>query len=80
MMPLSMAKPGEKVRIVRINGGTTFLSRIMNMGIVEGKIVRVLNNTRGPVLIAVDNFRIALGRGASFKIFVEYIKEGEDEL
>ncbi|HEC69764.1 MAG TPA: ferrous iron transport protein A [Candidatus Omnitrophica bacterium] len=76
MMPLSMAKEGRLARIVRIIGGRGFVSRLMNMGINEGEIIKVLNNTRGPVLISVGNSRIALGGGASFRIFVEYVKEG----
>jgi len=80
MMPLSMVEEKKLVRIVRIIGGKGFVSRLMNMGIKEGEVVKVLNNTRGPVLISVGNSRIALGRGASFKIFVEYVKEKKNEL
>ena len=80
MMPLAMAEGNKLVKIVRIAGGRGFVSRLMNMGINEGEIVKVLNNTRGPVLISLGNSRIALGRGASFRIFVEYVKEGKNEL
>jgi len=79
-MPLSMVEEEKLVRIVRIIGGRGFVSRLMNMGIKEGKIIKVLNNTRGHVLISLGNSRIVLGRGASFKIFVEYIKKGKNEL
>ena len=77
MMSLSMVEEGRLARIVKIVGGRGFVSRLMNMGINEGEIVKVLNNTRGPVLISLGNSRIALGRGASFRIFVEYVKEGK---
>ncbi|RKY42126.1 MAG: hypothetical protein DRP80_07110 [Candidatus Omnitrophota bacterium] len=76
MMPLSMVEEKRLVRIVRIIGGRGFVSRVMNMGINEGEIIKVLNNTRGPLLISLGNSRIALGRGASFRIFVEYVKKG----
>ena len=75
-MPLSMVEKNSLVRIVKINGGRGLVLRLINVGIKEGKVVKVLNNGGGPVLIAVDNTRIVLGRGASFKIFVEYVKEG----
>jgi len=80
MMPLSMAEEGRLARIVRIIGGRGFVSRLMNMGIKEGEVIKVLNNTRGPVLICLGNSRIVLGRGASFKIFVEDVKEDKNEL
>ena len=80
MMLLSMVEEKRLVKIVKIMGGKNFVSKIMNMGIKEGEVIKVLNNARGPVLISVGNTRIGLGRGASFKIFVEYIEEGKSEL
>ena len=73
MIPLSMVEENKLVRIVRIAGGRGFVSKLMNMGINEGEIIKVLNNTSGPMVISLGNSRIALGRGASFKIFVEYV-------
>jgi ferrous iron transport protein A len=71
-----MVEEGRLVKIVRITGGRGFILRLMNMGIKEGEVIRVINNIRGPILILLGNSRIALGRGASFRIFVEYVKEG----
>ena len=68
-----MVEENKLVRIVRIAGGRGFVSKLMNMGINEGEIIKVLNNTSGPMVISLGNSRIALGRGASFKIFVEYV-------
>jgi len=73
VIPLSMVEENKLVRIVRIAGGRGFVSKLMNMGINEGEIIKVLNNTSGPMVISLGNSRIALGRGASFKIFVEYV-------
>ncbi|MCD6583697.1 MAG: ferrous iron transport protein A [Candidatus Omnitrophica bacterium] len=73
MIPLAMVEENKLVRIVRIAGGRGLVLKLMNMGINEGEIIKVLNNTRGPILISLGNSRIALGRGASFKIFVEYV-------
>jgi len=73
MISLAMVEENKLVKIVRIAGGRGLVSKLMNMGIKEGEIIKVLNNTRGAVLISLGNSRIALGRGASFKIFVEYV-------
>ena len=80
MMLLSMVEEKRLVKIVKIMGGKNFVSKIMNMGIKEGEVIKVLNNAQGPVLISMGNTRIGLGRGASFKIFVEYIEEEKNEL
>lgn len=80
MMLLSMVEEKRLVKIVKIMGGKNFVSKIMNMGIKEGEVIKVLNNARGPVLISMGNTRIGLGRGASFKNFVEYIEEEKNEL
>jgi len=73
MIPLSMVEEERLVRIVKIAGGKGFASRLRNMGMKEGEVIKVLNNTSGPMVISLGNSRIALGRGASFKIFVEYV-------
>ncbi len=47
-------------------------SRIEDMGLRTGKMVEMLNNKgQGPLLIKVDNSRIALGRGIAMKIIVK---------
>ena len=45
--------------------------RIEDMGIRVGKSVQMLNNGgRGPLLLKVDESRIAIGRGMAMKIMV----------
>ncbi len=46
-----------------------------DMGLRIGKIVEVLNNKgRGPLLLKVDESRIAIGRGMAMKIMVRRIE------
>ncbi len=73
MIPLSMVEEERLVRIVKIIGGKGFVSRLRNMGIKEGEVIKVVSNVSGPMVISLGGSRIALGRGASFKIFVEYV-------
>ena len=41
------------------------------MGLRVGKIIEMLNNEgRGPILLKVDESRIAIGRGMAMKVMV----------
>jgi len=45
--------------------------RVEDMGLREGKTVEVLSNGgRGPMLLKLEQTRLALGRGLAMKIFV----------
>jgi Fe2+ transport system protein FeoA len=73
-MPLSMASPGEEVRLVGVRGGWGIRRRLADMGLTPGETVRVVQaGSSGPLLVAVRDFRLALGRGMAHKIMVEPI-------
>ena len=44
--------------------------RVEDMGLRVGKTVEILNNGGGPVLVKVDESRIAVARGIAMKIMV----------
>lgn len=44
--------------------------RLEDMGLRVGKSVEILNNRGGPVLVRVDESRIAIARGMAMKILV----------
>lgn len=72
-LPLLMAANGEKVTIVKIDGGRELQSRLASMGITLDSCVDIINNNAiGQVLIAVDGVRLALNRGMAQKILVEH--------
>ena len=73
-MPLTMVKPGEKVILVDVRGGSGLKHRLTTMGLSIGSKMEVIAyNHKGPVIVAVDetNTRLALGRGMAHKIIVE---------
>ncbi|MEA3339733.1 MAG: FeoA family protein [Chloroflexota bacterium] len=72
MMTLAMVSPGEEVRLTAIRGGRRMRKRLADLGLNIGMTVRVLQrNGRGPLLLAVKDSRLALGRGMAHKIRVE---------
>ena len=85
MMPLGLLSPGEKGEIMEIrlrepdcSGSTRNCRedcgksdiRVEDMGLRIGKTVEILNNGGGPVLLLVDESRIAVARGIAMKIMV----------
>ena len=71
-MVLSRIDPGEEVTLIDINGGRGVRSKLYSLGLVPGVNLRVLNrNGSGPVMIAIRDSRLAIGRGMAEKIIVE---------
>jgi ferrous iron transport protein A len=72
MFPLVLLTVGEVAEIVATGAadGSPVGSRAGDMGLRVGKRVQMLNNGAGPVLVKVDESRIAVDRGVAMKIKV----------
>ena len=71
-MTLSRIDQGEEVTLIDIDGGRGLRSKLYSMGLVPGITLKILNrNGSGPVMIAVKDSRLAIGRGMAEKIIVE---------
>jgi len=72
LMPLSMAKQGERLVIRDIMGGSGARMRLSRMGIrPEDEIEVITNVSKGQVVIAVQSSRYVIGQGLAQKIIVE---------
>jgi ferrous iron transport protein A len=72
MTPLTSLPQGARAVVTDLVGGHAFQQRVASMGLQAGYEIRVLqNHRRGPMLIAVGDTRLALGRGMARKVFVE---------
>ncbi len=80
MAPLGLLSTGEKAEIAEIRAqkdicagrGKHQMCQAEDMGLRIGKTVEMLNNEgRGPLLLKVDESRIAIGRGMAMKIMVK---------
>lgn len=72
MTPLGLLGDGEEGEIVGVAGasGGAAASRAEDMGLRVGRRVRMLANGAGPLLVKVDESRIAIDRGVAMKIKV----------
>lgn len=71
MMPLGLLGDGEAAEIVSTPAEAgTCAARAEELGLRIGRRVEMLNNAAGPVLVKVDESRIALDRGVAMRIRV----------
>jgi ferrous iron transport protein A len=72
MLPLGLLVDGETAEIVGVRGAARERcdSRAEDMGLRVGKQVEMLRNGDGPVLVKVDESRIAVDRGVAMRITV----------
>lgn len=70
---------GESVQIRAVQGGHSVLSRLASLGFTPGARLHVIQNFgHGPILVALRDTRVALGRGEASKILVECVA-GEND-
>lgn len=63
--PVTSLEQGKKAVIIRLEGGFLFRKKMGEMGIREGKTIRLvaLQPFHGPVVVEIDEREITLGHG-----------------
>lgn len=73
-MTLASSKIGEEVRLVEVLGGKQIRRRLADLGLNMGMTVRVVHGiSQGPIIVAVKDSRLAIGRGMAEQIIVEKV-------
>ena len=68
---LSDISPGKTVKLVKIDGGRCFSGRMASLGIFGGTLLKVISNGFiGPMIVAVEGSRFAIGRCEAHRIIV----------
>ncbi len=71
LLPLLLAKTGERVVIKEMTGGTIARARLAAMGLRPGDEIEVIKNDgQGRLILARGATRLALGKGIASKILV----------
>jgi len=75
-LTLAEMRTGQTGTVVGVLGGQGLIRRLDALGIRPGKKVTKLSSTlfRGPIILRVDNARVAVGFGMARKIIVEVDK------
>lgn len=68
-------KPGQKARVLEVQGGWGLRQKLSELGIFPEQIVTIATTSlwRGPVLVEVNSNEVALGRGVARKVVVEVV-------
>lgn len=70
-MSLNEVIPDKTVVIDRIDGGRNVRRKLMDLGLIPGVPVRMVNSDRGgPLVISVMGRDVALGRGMASRVIV----------
>jgi len=74
---LAQMRPGQKGKIVEINGGYGLAHKLDALGIRTGKEIKKISEQlmRGPVLLQQNNTQAAVGFGMASKVVVEITEE-----
>lgn len=80
-MLLSDLKTGEKGVIVRVNGSGAFRKRILEMGFIKGKTIKVILNAplKDPIKYKIMDYEVSLRRSEAGLIEVVYPENQEVE-
>lgn len=74
--PLLLAAEGERVRVVGVGRGRGADRRLSDLGLAVGSVVVVLRrDADGPMVVARDDMRLALGTGVAHRVLVVRIPE-----
>ncbi len=80
MMPLSFAPEGQLLKLVSIRGGWRVQKRLNALGLTPGTEVMIVSqNSGGPIILAVKDSRLAIGRGLLNHIQVEMDGSSQQE-
>ena len=70
MMPLTMAKSGERVTIKKITGKDEIRQHLAELGFVMDATVTVVSEMGGNLIVQVKDSRIALDRNMAGRIMI----------
>lgn len=69
-MPLSMVNVGEEKKIISFSSDQKLKNRLMSMGFIPGRNIKIVEINSAGLIIEVKNVRIALNRGLAHLIQV----------
>ena len=70
MMPVTMAKAGEKNYIAKITGKDEMRAHLAALGFVVGECVTVVSSIGGNLILCIKDSRIALGKELAQRILI----------
>ena len=67
-LPLSFAKEGDALRVVKVRGRGDLHHHLENLGFVEGATVRVVSQHAGNMIVEIKGPQVALDKQVALKV------------
>jgi ferrous iron transport protein A len=75
--PLLLASEGERLRIIAYRGGREMERKLADLGLTIGSEITLLSrHGHGPLVVARDHTRIAIGSGIGHRVLVARVADG----
>ncbi len=75
-VPLSMMKPGQRLRVMGIAAGRCANRRLSDLGLIPDTEIEIVQKQgNGPLILAVRDTRIAIGHGVAHKVLVQLVTQ-----
>mgnify|MGYP004462445741 FL=1 len=71
-MPITIAKTGDIVHIIRITGDDSIRTHLAELGFAVGAEVKVVKAVKGNLILQVHGTRLALDQSMASRLLVEF--------
>jgi len=72
-VPVSELPVGQRIRLVRVDGGQRLQRRLLALGLTLGGEAELVQRRGGGVVLARGANRVALGEGVAHRLYAEVI-------
>lgn len=72
-VPVSELRVGQRIRLVRVDGGQRLQRRLLALGLTLGGEAELVQRRGGGVVLARGANRVALGEGVAHRLYAEVI-------
>lgn len=73
MLPLTLVKSGEFVKIVKVNGKDEAKKHLNDLGFVEGTVCAVISSHSGDIILNVKDSRLAVTKEMADRIMIDMV-------
>ncbi len=74
MIPLTLIREGERVKVARVSGDRGLVRRMTDLGLRPGMEIEIVSSSRtGAFVIRLGEQRLGVGYGMAKKIFVDLV-------
>lgn len=70
MLPLTLAKEGEEIIVVKVGGNDAAKQHLADLGFVEGAVITVIASNGGNLIVNLKGTKLAITKEMAQKVMV----------